>query len=123
LEITCDRYEDLFAAFVSGLASLLISGNAKPREARDVALKEPAPADLLVALGRRVLALFETERFVPARLQVRSAGPAHLFGRLLGEPYDPARMDYHLEVKGVTYHDLEVVNQGSAWRGRVTFDV
>jgi SHS2 domain-containing protein len=39
------------------------------------------------------------------------------------EPYDPVRHPLRTELKAVTYHQLEVVREGEAWRGRVIFDV
>jgi len=39
------------------------------------------------------------------------------------EPYDGARHPLRTELKAVTYHQLEVVREGSGWRGRVIFDV
>lgn len=39
------------------------------------------------------------------------------------EPYDAARHPLRTELKAVTYHQLEVVREGDAWRGRVIFDV
>ena len=123
LEILCDRYEDLFIDFMGGLRELLVTGQVLPRKAIKLNLEEPAPADLLVAMGRRVLFYFETSHFVPSRLEVVTANPTCLTGYLWGEPFDPDRMEYHLEVKGITYHDLEVVEEGGRWRARVTFDV
>ena len=39
------------------------------------------------------------------------------------EPYDAGRHPLRTELKAVTYHQLEVVREGSGWRGRVIFDV
>ncbi len=122
-EVICGTYEGVFAEFVAGLTSLLVSGKASPRKSREITLEEPTPADLLVALGRQVLLLFETERFVPARFEPASATDSRLKGQLWGEPFDPERMEYHLEIKGVTYHGLRVWAEGGTWRARVTFDV
>jgi len=122
-EITCKSYEDLYAEFVTGLRSLLVSGEVRLHEAREILLEEPGPADLLVALGRQILFLFETERFVPARFEAIFATERRLEGRLWGEPFDPQRMEYHLEVKGVTYHNLKVEKKEETLRAVVTLDV
>jgi SHS2 domain-containing protein len=39
------------------------------------------------------------------------------------ETYDPGHHPLRTELKAVTYHQLEVVREGAAWRGRVIFDV
>jgi SHS2 domain-containing protein len=122
-ELLCDRYEDLFVDFVEGLRGLLVNGKIRDAEQREISLQESGPADLLVSLGRLVLFYFNTDQFVPANFEVTSATPTHLTGWLLGEPFDPDRMIFHLEVKGVTYHDLEVRKLKGKWQARVTFDV
>ena len=44
-------------------------------------------------------------------------------GRILGEPYNPARHVRRREVKAVTYHQLRLVRGRSAWRARIVLDV
>ena len=39
------------------------------------------------------------------------------------ETYDSARHPLRTELKAVTYHQLEVAQEGGEWRGRVIFDV
>ena len=92
-------------------------------KAEEIDLEESGPPDLLVSLGRQVLFYFNTSQLVPARFDVVTVSPTRLQGRLWGEPFDPDRMAFHMEVKGVTYHDLEVEEEAGKWRARVTFDV
>lgn len=40
-----------------------------------------------------------------------------------GEPFDPARHHLKVLVKGVTYHQLSVVETADAWTGTVVFDI
>jgi len=117
------RYEELFVDFVNGLKDLLVSGDIRAVDRREISLEEPDPADLIVSLGREVLLYFNTDRFVPSRFEVASATPTQLTGWLYGEPFDPDRMAFRLEVKGVTYHDLKVRKLKGKWQVRVTFDV
>ncbi len=46
-----------------------------------------------------------------------------LTGRARGEPYDEERHPLKVEVKGVTYHELEIEEDDGSWRGRVIFDI
>ena len=123
LEIVSETVEGLYADFVEGLKRLLVTGDVRPAEAVEIELDEPDSSDLLVSLGRQVLFYFNTSQFVPARFDVTAVSPTHLRGRLWGEPFDPDRMAFHLEVKGVTYHGLEVKEENGEWKARVTFDV
>ena len=123
IEIICDRYEDIFTDLVGALKTLLVTGEAQSLKVEKINLKEPDACALLVSLGRQVLFYFNTKQFVPSRLDIRTATPTKLKGELWGEPYDPRRHEFHLEVKGVTYHDLRVENDGGKWCAVVTFDV
>ncbi len=123
LEIVSDTIEGLYADFVEGLRQLLVTGDAEPVKAEEIDLAESGPPDLLVSLGRQVLFYFNASQLVPARFDVVTVSPTRLQGRLWGEPFDPDRMAFHMEVKGVTYHDLEVEERKGKWRARVTFDV
>lgn len=123
IEITCDRYEDVFTDFVGVLKSLLVTGEVQPLKAKKINLKETDACELLVSLGRQILIYFNANQFVPSRLDIHTAERTRLIGDLWGEPYNPSRHEFHLEVKGVTYHDLKVENDGEKWNSTVTFDV
>ncbi len=123
IEITGERLEDIFAEFVRGMRELLVSGDVRDRGAEEIALRDTGPADLLVALGRWVLSFFYGSSWVPARFEVRTAGPTHLEGTLWGEPFDARRHVCLNEVKGVTYHALVFERGEKGWRAVVTFDV
>jgi SHS2 domain-containing protein len=123
LEITGERLEDIFSEFVRGMRDLLVSGNVQDKMTQEVVLQDESPADLLVALGRRVLSFFYGSRWVPSRFDVQSAGLTHLEGSLWGEPWDPHRHVCLNEVKGVTYHALVLERADQGWRAVVTFDV
>ncbi len=43
--------------------------------------------------------------------------------RVYGEPFDPKKHKFRLEIKAVTYHQLTVKKQGDKWFGRVIFDL
>jgi SHS2 domain-containing protein len=40
-----------------------------------------------------------------------------------GEPFDAARHPSRVQVKGATYHGLEVVQEHGTWKARVVFDI
>lgn len=48
---------------------------------------------------------------------------AKVSGRVVGERIDPSRHVLRGEIKGVTYHGLEVRRGPGGWRARVLFDV
>ncbi|RKZ30052.1 hypothetical protein DRQ27_05225, partial [bacterium] len=46
-----------------------------------------------------------------------------LRAKVYGEPFDPKKHKFRLEIKAVTYHQLTVKKQGDKWFGRVIFDL
>lgn len=102
--------EAALAETVRALVALLAGEDARfaPREGRAITLDAFDGADLVVALGNELLFLFETERFLPARLHVErldlGSEGAHLEGRFLGECV--ARdLPLARPAKAVTHHD------------------
>jgi len=55
----------------------------------------------------------------------REGGGLRLMARARGEPYDEERHPLKVQVKGITYHELEVREEegGAGWFGRVVFDI
>lgn len=54
---------------------------------------------------------------------VDKASETRISGRAIGERLDPTRHGLRSEIKGVTYHGLEVKRGPEGWRARVLFDV
>jgi len=123
LEITSSKYEDIFSEFVKGLRQLLVMGKIKPAKKEIINLTEDNSALLLIALGREVLLRFNAHRFVPAHFVVSACSPQQLRGTLWGESFNPARQIFQCEVKGITYHNLEVTREAGKWHAVITFDV
>ncbi len=44
-------------------------------------------------------------------------------GYVVGEPFDPGKHGFEVEIKAVTYHMVSVKESGGVWKGRVVFDV
>jgi SHS2 domain-containing protein len=99
----------------------------RPRTGRVIALQAPDPPELLLALSREVLDAYQLDGFVPARLEIDTLAepPAALFlrGRVIGEPFDPARHETQPEIKAVTRHGLAAERTPGGWRAELLFDV
>jgi len=123
LEITSRLYEGIFTGLVEGMKQLLAVGDVKSSQMKTITLSELNPAALLVALGREILIHFNMRQVIPSHLVVSNCSARRLEGTLWGEFFNPARQSFHCEVKGITYHNLEVVQKAGQWRAVVTFDV
>jgi len=91
--------------------------------ARTVTASGADPTALTVAFLTALLNLHADDGFLVRRLEVGAVGdpPTSLLAQAWGEPFDPARHSAKVEVKAVTFHQLEIdVNRGTA---RVILDI
>jgi protein archease len=102
----------------------------RPRTAREIALEAPDAAELLLVFCREVLDAFQLDGFVTARVELDTltgplgpASPLALRGRLVGEPFDPARHETQPEIKALTRHGLTATRAGDGWHAELLFDV
>ena len=117
--------EDLFSDGMLLVRELVAGSSAEPRPGRrhTLRLEADSPAELLRAFLRELLFLFETERFVPAALDVVRVDDTRLEATVRGEPFDPDRHETQPEVKAVTRHGLGATRSGSGWTAEVVFDL
>lgn len=152
IEVEAGTREELFSAAAEALTALLVEpaeggadaggGPGKAPEGADAgagsaaapvthggaAVEVPVrlpPADdasLLRDWLAEVLVAFDVNGVVGRGFPV-ALGPDGLRGAVVGERFDPERHRLGLEVKAVTYHDLEVEETPGGWRARVLLDV
>ncbi len=67
--------------------------------------------------------LHQTKGEVYHRFEIRRLDPNRLEGIASGEAIDPERHAIDLEIKAVTWHRLEVRQDGQLWRARVILDI
>lgn len=77
---------------------------------------------LLRAWLSELLWLFENERFAVSEFSVE-AGELAARGILRGEPFDPARHEPRVEVKGITLHQLRVSEIAGGLEAEVVLDI
>jgi SHS2 domain-containing protein len=79
--------------------------------------------NLLVRWLNELLYLYDGENFLTARTDVRSVSQTSLEGFILGETYDSEKHELKLDVKAVTYHQLQIENTSGRWKARFFVDV
>lgn len=115
---------ELFANATRGMFHFIVDpATVAERETRPVRATAEDLEGLLVAWLGELLVLFNGDGFLPARFQVETVTPTALEAQVAGEPVDPARHAFRLDVKAVTYHGLRVEQQDGLWRARIIFDV
>lgn len=121
LHIEAASPEEVFADALAGLAELL----AREEEAsegepavHEVELESVDPPTLLADWLAELVYLAETDGFVPERVASLELGATRLTATVEGRRARPSPL-----VKAVTYHGLELEQQGEHWRARVVLDV
>jgi SHS2 domain-containing protein len=115
---------ELFASAAEGMMSLLIDPAAvRAAEHREIRVGSDDLEGLLVDWLNELLVLLNADGFVPAAFNVTevSESPA-LVADVSGEPVDPVRHRFRLDVKAATYHQVHV-GKNDEWRARVILDV
>jgi len=112
--------EDLFADCARAMFSILADAPAPPRAESTDAFPVPGadpPEELREFLGELLYRFSADHRmyvaFTPRQGSIDAAW----------EPYSPERHPLRTELKAVTWHQLEAVRDGDAWRAKVIFDV
>ncbi len=114
---------ELFSNAAAGMMHFLIAPSAAQRKARRaVAVEAEDLPGLLVAWLNELLLVLNAEGFVPAGYEVTEVTERRMAADVWGEPVDPSRHRFRLDVKAVTYHQL-YVRKNAVWEARLIFDV
>ena len=127
LEIWAASLAELFGAAALGFADTVADLSAiEPRERGKLACSASGRDLLMVAWLEELLYEFEVagRLYSEVRADIRQTDADwRLEAAVRGEPYDAGRHGLKVPIKGVTYHGLEVFEDGRVWRGRVLFDI
>lgn len=114
---------ELFANAAAGMMHFMIPSEAvQSRASRHVTVEADDLSGLLVAWLNELLVLLNADGFIPAAFDVQEVSEHRLSGLVWGEPVDPSRHKFRLDVKAATYHQLQV-RKNDEWEARVIFDV
>ena len=115
---------ELFEASAEALVSIALEiDRISPRVEYPLAAAGADYESLLVNWLGEVLYWMDGERLAFRRFRVSEITPIGVSGAAAGEPRDPARHLARLIVKGVTYHQLKVVETAEGWRAEVYLDI
>lgn len=130
IEVEAPSLEGLFEAAAHGLMGVVLgqeSGSQSPAaeaatEWRELALEAPDREALLVDWLRELLYIHVSEGLLFSTSEIEMLGDGKLAARA-GFRRPSAAAPVQRELKGVTYHDLEVHGQGARWVARIVFDL
>lgn len=92
-------------------------------DAIEVSAQGETGEELFMAWLRELLYIFHGERYLLKEFKVTELSEGSIKGIVKGERIDSERHVMHGEVKGATYHRLEVKEVGGKWEARVILDV
>ncbi|MCX7030743.1 MAG: archease [Spirochaetes bacterium] len=119
---------ELLGSAVDATLAVMVGepANLRPQQAVRVRLEGSDPAGLLFELLQEVIFRKDAEglflRFADGCITERS-GMLTLAATLRGETLDRSRHEAGTDVKAVTLHRFEVVEQAGRWRASVVLDV
>ncbi|HET9986638.1 MAG TPA: archease [Longimicrobiales bacterium] len=126
IEVSAGSLEELFTRAAAGMIALTrerpergAAAGAAPM-AREVEGAAGDVAELLVTWLRELLYLQEADGFSYAGAEFPELDEHRFRARVRGRRAPRRALR---EIKGVTYHGLDVARRGDAWHARVIFDV
>jgi SHS2 domain-containing protein len=124
IEVRASSLADLFETAAIGMFAFLIDHETVENRAwRERRVEADDVEGLLVAWLNDLLVLLAADEFVPKAFVIDEVGDRRLRATVHGEPVDPARHRFRLDVKAATYHLLKVERSDGRWTARVVFDV
>lgn len=121
------RGKTLAAAFeqaACGLVSVIVDPDSvRPVESRSVTIEAGDHQQLLVRWLTEVLYLYDGLKFFPRDFKIGRLSSRVLEAQVRGEPFDRRRHLIRLDVKAITYHQLEIHRRGSGHGLQVFLDI
>jgi SHS2 domain-containing protein len=115
---------EAFQAAADGLMSLLVDpATVEPSETRHVEIRAADAGQLLVKWLGEILYLFDGEKFVSSKFAIFGWSDNALSAAVAGEKLNSSRHVTRMDVKAITYHQLQVVQNQGGGQVRVFLDI
>jgi SHS2 domain-containing protein len=116
--------EEVFANAARALFHLIVDlDSIEPRDDVLVEVEGSDPASLLVNWLSELLYLNDAEGWLFSEFEVERLDDRSLTARARGEKFDRTRHRAKLQVKAITYHQLELERTAEGWHARVYVDI
>jgi SHS2 domain-containing protein len=130
LEVRGEGLADLLATAARAAFDQMLEDWPEKAVLTEEVLVSPPPGlegdlgELLVTWLQELLFRFETQRLVPLEFDFAAADAQEVRARVGFGRFEPRRHRTRLEIKAVTYHELQVRrDEGGAWSARFILDV
>lgn len=119
-----ETLQEAFEEAAGGLLEVILDrATVRPLTAQPVSITASDREQLLVRWLSEILYLYDGKRFPCAEFSIHELGPTWLVATVRGEELDTARHHTRLDVKAVTYHQLEIQEAAGRSRVRVFLDI
>ncbi len=124
IEVTGKGIEGLFVSSAEALTDLLVDINSVDTKYNiEVSANGDNRGELLVDFLRELLFLFSVKGKIFSKFDIMELSDKKTTARCFGEDFDPKRHELKIEIKAITYHGLEITEDGKDFRVSIIFDV
>lgn len=121
IEIEADSLAEFFEEAVKGMYQ---GAGAKYQEngfgkIENISLKAKSPEQLLVDFLNEIWFLSQKNQEVYLKFEWQKINPGELSVRISGKPLK----EFETEIKGTTFYNLKIVQQGNKWQTVIVFDI
>lgn len=119
-----ESLQEAFEEAAKGLTAIILDpATVRPQTALPVSITASDREQLLVRWLSEILYLYDGKRFPCAEFTIHELGPTWLVATVRGEDLDGSRHHTRLDVKAVTYHQLDIQEFAGQSRVRVFLDI
>lgn len=79
--------------------------------------------ELLVNWLSELNFIFQTQYILFKNFRIESLNEHYLKAIVAGEKRDPEKHPIRMEIKAITFHELQIEQMAEGWRGQVIFDI
>lgn len=127
LEIKGNSIEELFMAAAFGWKEAVSDSKVSSKEELSFALEEDSLEELLVRFLDELNFLFETKKLLMAEVEEivikKDENLFKLHSKIFGEVPDESKHQLKAEIKAVTFHQMDIRQEGMDFRTRIVFDI
>lgn len=124
IEATGKTLREAFESAAKGLMSVIVDlVSVDARDSLPVELTARDIDQLLVRWLTEVLYVYDGQQFVPKEFDIHELSSQHLKATVRGEPISAEKHRMRLDVKAITYHQLEVKEDNDGALVRVFLDI
>ena len=129
VEVMGSTLEDMFTASAAALHDSVVEKyvfeNLKQEE-KQLELEEESIEEVLVSFLSELNFLISASKWIfnaIKEIKIVKNGKWHLKANISGEAYDPAKHILKEEIKAVTYHQMNIVEENEIFKTKIVFDI